>query len=286
MTPRNPLRRRHYRGEDHLRTCAECAAALQRERQYIERLRSAAVPPASDDLTARLLARTEILAAVAEPARGPHPAARVLALTGAGTAAAAGILALSAFALAGDTLPVGGTALNGSLAQNTTELPADGRDLTAPQLTALRSEGWVCPGLESMGFHVQGAKAITLNGRPAVEMHLSDGQHYATVVEQHRPAAGRPGHSGTEAGKLQISNGPWTATYETAAGTFTVESNLPADRADDALPQLQRLSALAAEGINVGVGSAPDASRNVGVEDTPVARLERGIRKIGELLTR
>lgn len=285
MTPRNPLGRRHHRGEDHLRTCTECAAALQRERQYLERLRSAAVPPASEELTARLLARTEILAAAAEPARSLHPAARVLALAAGGTAAAAGILALSAFALAGDTLPTGGSALNGSLAQHTTELPADGRDLTAPQLSALRSEGWVCPGLESLGFHVQSARAITLNGRPAVEMHLFDGQHYATVVEQHQPPAGQHGGAGLKAGELRISKlVPWTATYGTAAGTFTVESDLPADRADDALPQLQRLSALAVEGINARVSSGPDASRDSGIEDTPAARLERGLRKIGEML--
>ena len=56
---RNWLAGRH----DHVESCAECRARQQRERQYLERLRGAAVPEASEDLTARLLARTGQLAA-------------------------------------------------------------------------------------------------------------------------------------------------------------------------------------------------------------------------------
>src|SRR6476660_9238518 len=48
---------------DHVESCAECRARQQRERQYLERLRGAAVPEAREDLTARLLARTGQLAA-------------------------------------------------------------------------------------------------------------------------------------------------------------------------------------------------------------------------------
>ena len=283
MTPQNPFGRRHHRGSDHVQTCAECAAALKRERQYIERLRDAAVPPASEDLTARLLARTQLLAAAAEPAPSQYRAAKVLALAVGGTAAAAGILAVSAFALAGDSLPLAQTAINGSLVQHTAQLPADGRELSAPQLLALRSEGWVCPEMESLGFHVRSANAITLNGRPAVEMHLSDGWHYATIVEQHPADAER--NSGQSEGKLLVSNlAPWRATVETMAGMFTVESDLPAEQADDAVPVLKRLSVVAVEGINAGASAAPDASPVTAADDSPTARLERGIRKLGEML--
>jgi anti-sigma factor RsiW len=290
MTPQNPFSRRHHRGADHVQTCAECAVALKRERQYIERLRDAAVPPASEDLTARLLARTQLLAAAAEPAPNQYRAAKVLALAAGGTAAAAGILAVSAFALAGDSLPAAQTAITGSLVQHTAQLPADGRELSAPQLLALRSEGWVCPELQQLGFHVQNANAITLNGRPAVELHLSDGRHYATIMEQHPadteqnsgqsagPAAGQ------KEGKLVVSNlTPWTATVETTAGVFTVESDLPSELADDAAPELKRLSVLAVEGINAGVSTARDAGPVTAADDSPVARLERGIRKLGEM---
>jgi hypothetical protein len=295
MTPQNPFGRRHHRGADHVQTCAECAAALRRERQYIERLRDAAVPPASDDLTARLLARTQLLAAAAEPAPSQYRAARALAFAAGGTAAAAGILAVSAFALAGDSLPVAQTAINGSLVQHTAQLPADGRELSARQLLALRSEGWVCPELESLGFHVRSANAIILNGRPAVEMHLSDGRHYATIQEQHPADAGQTPEqksgqetgqtAGQKEGKLLVSNlAPWTATVKTTAGTFTVESDLPAEQADDAVPLLQRLSVLAVEGINAVASAAPDASPAAAADDSPAARLERGIRKLGEML--
>jgi anti-sigma factor RsiW len=279
MTPQNPFGRRHHRSADHVRTCTECAAAVNRERQYIERLREAAVPPASGDLAARLLARTELLAAAPDPAPVRHPAARVLALTAGGTAAAAGILAISAFALAGDNLPLAGTAMNGNLVQHATQLPADGRELSAPQLAALRSEGWVCPGLESLGFHLQTAKAVTVNGGPAVEMHLWDGQHYATVVEQHSAVAG------PKVGELVVSGeAPWTASYKTAAGTFLVTSDLPAEQADDAVPLLQRLSELAVEGINAGAGTETATTQATAPDESPAARLERGIRKIGEML--
>ncbi|MCO4274974.1 anti-sigma factor [Pseudarthrobacter sp. HLT3-5] len=295
MTPRNPFGRRHHRGADHVQTCAECAAALKRERQYIERLRDAAVPPASEDLTARLLVRTQLLAAAAEPAPSQYRAARVLALAAGGTAAAAGILAVSAFALAGDSLPVAQTAISGSLVQHTAQLPADGREISAPQLLALRSEGWVCPELASLGFHVRSANAITLNGRPAVEMHLTDGQHYATIVEQHPADAEKQSGqdaqqnseqiAGQNKGKLLVSRqAPWTATVETSAGIFTVESDLPAEQADDAVPVLQRLSVLAVEGINAGVSTAPADSPTTAADDSPGARLERGIRKLGEML--
>jgi hypothetical protein len=279
MTPQIPFGRRHHRGADHLESCGECAAAVRRERQYIQRLRDATAPPASDDFTARLLARTELLAAAPPPAQGQHPAVRALALTAGGTAAAAGILAVSAFALGGDSLPLAG-ALNGSLVQHTAQLPADGRELTALQLTALRSEGWVCPELESLGFHLRSANAITRDGMPAVELHLSDGRHYATVVEQH-PVDGAASSGSAVVG----TSAPWTATYETAAGRFTLESDLPADQADDALPILQQLSTEAAEGVSVGVRTQSNPARAAATDESPAARLERGIRKIGEMLT-
>lgn len=279
MTLQNPFGRRHHRGADHVRTCAECAAAVNRERRYIERLREASVPPASEDLTARLLARTEFLAATPAPAPVRHPAARVLALSAGGTAAAAGILAVSAFALAGDNVSLAGAVTNGNLVQHAARLPADGRELSGPQLSALRSEGWVCPGLESLGFHLRTAKAVTLNGRPAVEMHLWDGQHYATVVEQ------RSALPGPRAGELLVSDeAPWTARYETAAGTFLVTSDLPAEQADDAVPLLQRLSELAVGGIQASAGTETAATQATAPDETPTARLERGIRKITEML--
>ncbi|HJV97573.1 MAG TPA: anti-sigma factor [Arthrobacter sp.] len=281
MTPDNPLFRRHHRSDSHVRSCAECASAVRRERQYLERLREAAIPPASQDLTARLLQQTHVLAMVpCEPSRSPHRGAKILALAAGGTAAAAGVLAASAFVLAGDPLPMAASSAAGSFVQQPAQLPADGRELSAEQLAGLRTEGWVCPELESMGFHVLSARATTLDGRPAVEMKLSDGQYYATVLEEH--GLGTP----TADGGVSIrSSAPWTAVLQGTGSTLTYESDLPADRADDALPVLQRLSALAATGLSAGVErEQPEALKATAVEPFS-ERLQRGLQKIVRILT-
>ncbi|MCU1518478.1 MAG: anti-sigma factor, partial [Pseudarthrobacter sp.] len=81
MRSHNPFKGGHHRSDSHLKTCAECASAVRRERDYLERLREAAIPPASHDLTARLLDRTHMLAlAPCEPAGAPPRGARALAI--------------------------------------------------------------------------------------------------------------------------------------------------------------------------------------------------------------
>lgn len=281
MTPDQPLFRRHPRSDSHIKSCPECASAVRRERQYIERLREAAIPPASQDLTARLLQQTQVLAmASCEPSRSPHRGAKILAFAAGGTAAAAGVIAASAFALAGEPLPMAASSAAGSFVQQPAQVPADGRELSAGQLAGLRMEGWVCPELESLGFHVLSARATTLDGRPAVEMKLSDGRYYAKVVEQHNVGT----HAGNS-GVSIMSSAPWTAVFQTEASTLTYESDLPADRADDALPVLQRLSALAATGISAGVSPEQPASVDPPADEPLSERLQRGLQKIVRILT-
>jgi hypothetical protein len=281
MISENQLFRRHHRGDSHVRSCPECASAVHRERQYIERLREAAIPPASQDLTARLLQQTHVLAmAPCEPAPGPYRTAKVIALAAGGTAAAAGVLAVSAFALAGDPLPMAADSAAAGFVQQPPQVPADGRELSAGQLAGLRSEGWVCPELESLGFHVLSAKATTLDGRPVVEMELSDGQYHATVLEQHGGAT--PAADGSVSIR---SSAPWTAVFQGSGRTLTYESDLPADRADDALPVLQRLSMLADSGVSAGL--PPEAGTAVGGTGAEPfgERLQRGMEKLIRILT-
>jgi hypothetical protein len=282
MRSRFPLGGRHQRTPGHLSACRECASALRREQQYLERLRDAPIPPASDDLTARLLARTSELAA--EPGRTAHyPAAprstvRVLAVTAGSTVAAAGVLAVGAFAAAGD--PVGTAAApSAALAQVSSQTPADGRSLSPDQVRKLRSEGWACPELEAMGFHLESAKAVVIDGQPAVYLRLSDGSHYATVTEQHSTAQ----DAGQHASPLQLlGSSPWSATYRTAGRTFTYESDLPPERADDAVPILQRLGNQAGQGVAAGVAGSSGA----GTSEPLGTRLQRGINKIVAVFTR
>jgi hypothetical protein len=203
-------------------------------------------------------------------------------LTAGGTVAAAGILAAGAFAVAGDPVPAG--AATAALSQVSAQTPADGRTLSAERLSGLRSEGWICPELEAMGFHLESAKALVIEGRPGVELKLSDGTHYAIVTERHSPAPGTSvaPDAGQPGPPLQVvASSPWSATYRTQGRTFTYVSDLPAEQADDALPILQRLSEQAGEGVPAAAQEQPRAQ-----DPEPVgARLQRGVNRIVALLT-
>ncbi len=283
---------------EHADQCADCAAALRRQRQYLERLRDAAVPAVSDDLTERLLLRTRELAA-APPARAPRAAPFKLAGLAAGGAAmvTAGAVAAGAYMAAGDPpqyaaasfsgesrdrVQSGDSAKAGETGQAALPLEATGG---APagnaaggtpadsHVASLRSRGWACPDLASMGFHVVSATSKTYAGRATVELRLSDGRHTATVLEQHTTAAGDAGLQGTAsdtggpvnpltghaasedgfvaveeppvpdsgAGNARLwvkASAPWSAIYQTGRSTFTYVSDLPANVADDALAVL------------------------------------------------
>ncbi len=109
------------RRRKHFDRCAACRARQQHERQYLERLRGAAVPAASRDLTARLLARTGELAAgpaqaapgraaaPADPPRRPLPDRagpwRFAALTAGGVAATTALLGGAAYLMGGEPAP-------------------------------------------------------------------------------------------------------------------------------------------------------------------------------------
>lgn len=202
---RNPLRK-HHRGAEHLRTCSQCRAAVERERRYLERLRSAEVPAASTDFTARLLQRTHELAAVSEPpANTGGFAARAVAVCLSGALAMAGLLTGAALLLAGDPTPraerqTSATAPNlASLAPGGpggAGSPGSGsfasRSLTATELAALREAGWACPELESLGFSLVSAKAVWWQDAPAIKLHLSRGGYDVTVVEEHTVAGRKP----------------------------------------------------------------------------------------------
>ncbi|MCU1518029.1 MAG: hypothetical protein JWQ75_2750, partial [Pseudarthrobacter sp.] len=194
------------------------------------------------------------------------------------------------FALAGEPLPMPANAA-ASFSQQGAQLPADGRELSTAQLAELRTEGWVCPELESLGFHVLAARATTLDGRPAVEMELSDGQHYARVLEQHsldgESRATLPAGSGTPSGDGQVwirNMAPWTAVYASPESTFTYESDLPADRADDALPVLQQLSDLAGTGVSAAAAFGPAADAAGTPAESLGDRIGRGIHKMLQFL--
>ena len=143
-----------------------------------------------------------------------------------------------------------------------------------------------------MGFRLESARATVLNGQPAVELRLTDGTHHATLTEQRIPgqSGGQNGVVGdwvVEGGTgpadsiLRVWNSsPWSATYRTPGHSFTYESDLPAEQADDAVPILQRLGTRAEEGVAAGVPASPDAAGE------PIgSRLQRGANRIVAFFT-
>ena len=283
---------------EHADQCADCAAALRRQRQYLERLRDAAVPAVSDDLTERLLLRTrELAAAPSAPAARTAPFKLAGLAAGGAAMVTAGAVAAGAYMAAGDppqyaaasfsgesrdTLQSGDSSKAGETGQAALPLKATGGATagdtaggtpTDSLVASLRSRGWACPDLGSMGFHLVSAASKTYAGQAAVELRLSDGRHMATVLEQHTAAGDNAGlqgtapdtavpvnpltgHAATEDGFAAVDgpavagsgagNGrlwvkaspPWSAIYQTARSTFTYVSDLPANVADDALAVL------------------------------------------------
>lgn len=341
------------RRRKHLQHCAACRARQQRERQYLERLRGAGVPAASDDLTARLLARTGDLAAGQEDNRpAPRPVSvpaathsgavhraptvrrsslRVAVGIGGGMAAAAVLLGGAAYLLGAELRP----SADGAFAPASSAtfpgrltgagLPAEGisgsgwklsgepdvapaASLSAEELSALRAGGWTCPELHELGYHLVWARTGTAYGVDVLELRLTDGQHFATVLEQHSgardgagPAAGATpdavpvnvltGHPASEdgfaaapldaadqgsaaaPGALWVNKqAPFRAIYRAPAATFTYISDLPEEQA--------------ADGMDALVRSRPAASPATQGGNGLQARLERGLQRIAELLAR
>jgi hypothetical protein len=285
---------RHPQTTDHIRACTECASALRRQRQYIERLRAAAVPAASDELTARLLLRTQQLAMAPAPVARPSRM-RLAGLAGGVAVVAAGAVAAGAYTVAGE--PGQYAAGTASLYGQSGHSPG-----TDSRLAALRSSGWTCPELRAMGFRLVSASTTVLAGRPTVELRLTDGQHTARILEQHQgsptapspvnPLTGHPaGNDGyvaahppgaTADGRVWVKAGPpWSAIYQTARSTFTYVSDLPATSADDALAMLAAPGSMAGPGLAAGTDTAGDSSA---AQETGADRVERGLRKIARQL--
>lgn len=339
----------HDRRPRHVESCAQCRLRQHRERQYLARLRGADIPRASDDLTARLLARTEELARTEDfagarqpeshragpvPARRRRPALRAAVLAAGGAAGAAVLLGGSAYLMGGDTEPQAGGAgspvflqrdLSASAAVDAgpgapagwsltgePDFTPEGA-LTAAQLASLRSEGWTCPEFRELGYHLVWARGGVLSGADVVELRLTDGRNFATVVEQHpevqpygdlQPApvnvltgrsaaadgftaAALPGGAAAapRGGTLWVNHqAPFAAIYQADGATFTLVSDQPAEVAGDGVAALVRAGGGPAPGPGDGAGAAADRADRAGTAAGLTVRLERGLGRILELL--
>ncbi|MHC8608469.1 hypothetical protein ACW4FP_12535 [Paenarthrobacter ureafaciens] len=277
---------RHTRHPEHVELCPECRFAVHRERQYLERLRGAAVPEASPDLTRRLLQQTHLLAdqtATADPLvrRTSRRSIRTAGIAAGTLAVSAGALALAAYTVAGDAVYDAGAVRNagassmaamlgGPMERATSDPVPESRRILAPsELDSLRSQGWACPELSGMGFQVVSAEVTRHNGHPAVEIRLENGTHHATVMEEHLPVPNASPAAGATSAQLSLSQGnPWKAVYRTSAAVLSYSSDLPAEKADDAVPELVR----AADSMAHQAAS--------GTSETWLERLLRGLRTL------
>jgi hypothetical protein len=177
--------------------------------------------------------------------------------------------------------------------------------LNTGELAAYRSQGWTCPELRELGFHLIWARAGVISGDQVLELRLTDGRHFATVLEQHAstraPAAPASpagaevspinvltGHAAVADGFIPVTAGtpsaapgpgngllwvntspPYRAIYQTSAATYTYISDLPAEQADDGVAALARVSS----------GTPLPAPHN-GIPE----RIERGLSRILEHL--
>jgi hypothetical protein len=325
--------KKHGACKAYLEACPDCSSTVQRERQYLERLRNAAVPAAPDDLVARLLARTEDLALAAqEPISRPRPRVKVVQLLLACAAATAGLMGMAAFVVGGDPAPQPGTATAGTTAAGTTaagtgvagSLTGQGGTLSASQIQELRGRGWSCPDLSGAGFHLVWAKASVFWGEPVMELRLSDGKNYATILEQHpatsatspgpATAAREPvnvltGHAASEDGFSQAANRggqdggslwvysgtPQRAIYQVPGTTLTYVSDLPEQRAEAALAALTNAasgSSFTGSAAGPAAGSSAGPSTGSGTledgakSEDVMDRLQRGMARIfGGIIT-
>ena len=169
------------------------------------------------------------------------------------------------------------------------------------QLNGLRSQGWTCPDLGELGYHLLWARGGVVVGGEVLELRLTDGLHFATVMEQHGGPDLLPLPSGTPPvnvltgrpapadGFTSVLDGLWVnpaapfrAIYQTSAATFTYISDQPAEQADDGVAALMRAGSVgAAADPAPGTAAVGAGERHAG---GLTARMERGLGRMLEFL--
>ncbi|WP_167398956.1 anti-sigma factor family protein [Arthrobacter pityocampae] len=279
--------RRRIAVERHVSRCPSCAAALERVRGLKSTLLGLSRPHPHPDFQRRLLssgskgsagsagtARTADFpdpwgpvggssAAVVRDHHGHAPRRRrpALALAGGAAAVAAAVL-VSAYVVGAEARPVATAAVGTTALRSGWEsvAPRTPTYLDTDQLETLRDGGWYCPELEALGFTLQSAEGITVDGRPTLELVLENDGATVTVYEQRkvgatvdRGAAPTPlnavtgnsvaadgfEHIGGSVQDVWVRAGaPWQAVLDSPSVTYTVVSDLPPAAMPQTLSQL------------------------------------------------
>ena len=171
---------------------------------------------------------------------------------------------------------------------------AETRELTPEKVTDLRRLGWNVPSLNGLGLHHESTGWIVEEETAEVVMSLQ-GEEASLVLHECRSLgedAGVPGcpmangdlraaalaatvaatgetHRlpvGVEMSVLDLGDGTWTATAQTANASYTVDSDLPVDRAERVMTLV-----VISEQSRVQSGTAPER---------PAERLARGFERL------
>ena len=186
---------------------------------------------------------------------------------------------------------------------------APAESLSAEQLSALRSSGWACPEFRDLGYHLAWARAGAADGKDVLELRLTDGRYFATVLEQHPDPAGAAGGvpvniltghpapadgfvpvtlhaaSGDAAGHgtpgvLWVNRQPpYRAIYRTERATFTVVAEAPPAGTDDGVAA----ALLPAQPSTAGPGAGAAGAE---ATESLQTRVGRGLQRVVELLAR
>lgn len=300
-----PARKR--RVEQHVLRCPRCRDALDAEETLRHRLRNATTPSPSDDLFERILSESALalrpipgsepkLGRLGPPQQGIRREAvarrkrTALALSGC-TAVVAAATLTAAYALGSETPSVDSMAAGAStsVTESFRSVAADTPStLSAAQIEQLRQDGWFCPELHSLGFQLERAEARRLDGRPTLELHLSDGRHDLVIYEQRSgtgssaeaPVNAATGNTvledgfenvgGTEQSVWLHPGRAWQLVIESDSATYTVVSTLPVSDMPRAVSQL-----MFTEHSQLAY-SRPE------VPHDPVSRIIRGLGKLAE----
>lgn len=290
--------------EKHLLRCAPCHEVVEQEQAIRSRLRTASTPNPSEDLCERILLRS---AARPDGVQAEVPAAvgidgepldesfkhrnRALIAMGSGLAVAAVATLTAAYALGSevDSDDLVATAGSASISESFQTVAAGTpTSLNSNQIEQLRDDGWFCPELQTLGFRLERAEALEIDGRPTLQLDLSDGSHSLTIYEQRgegsetefvpiNAVTGNTVHEdgfeeigGTEQTVWLHPGRAWQLVIDSGSATYTVASTLPVADMPRAVSQLMlnEHSQLAY--------SRPDAPAD------PLSRILRGLAKLAQ----
>ena len=294
--------------EKHLLRCARCHEVVEQEQAIRRRLRSTSTPGPSEDLFERILRRSEAGSFEAKlHAAAPRCStadidgalvgesfvhrnrAAIAVSSGLAVAAVATLTAAYALGSEVDSNDLVAAAGSASVTESFHTVAAGASaSLSSSQIEQLRDDGWFCPELQTLGFELERAEALEIDGRPTLQLDLSDGSHSLTIYEQRGDPAGTQsvpvnaatGNTVQEDGFEEIGGTEqtvwlhpgraWQLVIDSGSATYTVVSTLPVADMPRAVSQLMfnEHSQLAY--------SRPDAPSD------PLSRILRGLGKLAQ----